>query len=94
MAHYVSYTLQELQVLPSIACKLYYDSDKKIHLDSKNHKQKNLTVRSENNILENKNQIYHRDGASINSLQIIDATEDQETITKRILQIVKERRLV
>lgn len=56
------------------ACKLYYDSDKKLPNQQNNIndiKEESFVV-IENNILEGKNQIIHRTGASINSLQIVD----------------------
>jgi hypothetical protein len=56
------------------ACKLYYDSDKKLPNQQNNVndiKEESFVV-IENNILEGKNQIIHRTGASINSLQIVD----------------------
>ncbi len=56
------------------ACKLYYDSDKKIVELEIEAKEDNeiLAVSIENNILKGKKQIMHRDGASLESLQIID----------------------
>ena len=56
------------------ACKLYYDSDKKLpnqQIIEDNRTNKPL-VHIENNLLEGKEQIIHRVGASIESLQIID----------------------
>jgi ABC-type polysaccharide/polyol phosphate transport system ATPase subunit len=56
------------------ACKLYYDSDKKLPtLDNEvNDKKERFEISVENNILDGKKQIIHREGASIDSLQIID----------------------
>lgn len=56
------------------ACKLYYDSDKKVpnqqnEIDDTKEK---FEVSVENNILNGKKQIIHREGASIESLQIVD----------------------
>lgn len=56
------------------ACKLYYDSDKKVpnqqnEIDDIKEK---FEVSVENNILNGKKQIIHREGASIDSLQIVD----------------------
>lgn len=56
------------------ACKLYYDSDKKLpnQQNNLNNTKEESFVVIENNILEGKNQIIHRTGASINSLQIVN----------------------
>lgn len=56
------------------ACKLYYDSDKKLPTleNEMNEIQSKFEVSVENNILNGKKQIIHRDGASIDSLQILD----------------------
>lgn len=56
------------------ACKLYYDSDKKIPTiqNEGDNTQDILKVSVENNILNGKKQIIHREGASIDSLQIVD----------------------
>ena len=56
------------------ACKLYYDSDKKLpnQQNNVNNTKEESFVVIENNILEGKNQIIHRIGASINSLQIVN----------------------
>lgn len=56
------------------ACKLYYDSEKKLptfenEVECIKEKYKILV---DNNILDGKKQIIHREGASIESLQIID----------------------
>lgn len=53
------------------ACKLYYDSDKKLPTIQNEIKEK-IEVSVENNILSDKKQIIHREGASIESLQITD----------------------
>lgn len=56
------------------ACKLYYDSDKKLPtLDNKiDDRNEKIEISVENNILDDKKQIIHREGASIESLQIVD----------------------
>lgn len=56
------------------ACKLYYDSDKKVLIpenESDEIKEK-IEVSIENNILNGKKQIIHRKGATLDSLQIVD----------------------
>ncbi len=56
------------------ACKLYYDSDKKLPNQQiiEDNRTNKPVVHIENNLLEGKEQIIHRVGASIESLQIID----------------------
>lgn len=56
------------------ACKLYYDTDKKLpnlqnEIDDTKEK---FEVSIENNLLDYRKQIIHREGAKIESLQIID----------------------
>lgn len=56
------------------ACNLYYDSDKRITTfqNEVDDIKEKITESIENNILDYKKQIIHREGASINSLQIVD----------------------
>jgi len=76
------------------ACKLYYDSDKLIPLSAKEtnvNKEKKIDISKENNILENKEQIIHRDGGSIESLQIIDENDKytmQVEMTKKLRFVI------
>ncbi len=56
------------------ACKLYYDSDKKLS-NSQNEMDdidEKFDISVENNILDGKQQIVHRAGATVDSLQILD----------------------
>lgn len=71
------------------ACKLYYDSDKQIPITK--DKEKIVSIDEKNNILANKEQIIHRNGGSIESLQIIDENGKhtmQVEMTKKLRFIV------
>jgi ABC-type polysaccharide/polyol phosphate transport system ATPase subunit len=75
------------------ACKLYYDSE--IKIESSFNKINNALEKTEyfikNNILEGKDQIFHRKGALLESLQIVDEFDNntrQVEMTKKLKFII------